>query len=257
MRQHLALAVLLASSSALAEDMHKPIDIKPVIDKLDVYKDDVGNVLVTPKPLAIKDDAETWVFYGDGKTMYQQRIIATGVSGDKLDWGIWSPRVVGLPMAQVSNDPNGAEVRCRAGKPAQKLVPLPPDKAKAILSKGKFFPPLWERQSRFLARDDDGVYFFVDVLREDYGGKGHRVYVGKKGSMKQQTMTNIVSDSAGEIYATKAGDLKIISGTDGKAYWKKGAKTTELKQLDPQDNRYLIYRELGIYGTLGVVCDDQ
>lgn len=237
--------------------MHKPIDVKPMIEKLDVYKDDVGNVLVTPKPLAIEKDAETWVFYGDGKMMYQQRIIGSGASGDKLDWAIWSPRVIGLPMAQVSNDSSGAEVRCRAGKDAQKLVPVAPDKAKAILTKAKFLPPLWERQSRFLARDDDGVYFFVDVLREDYGGKGHRVFVGKKGSMKQQTMTNIVSDSAGEIYATKAGDLKIITGTDGKAFWKKGAKSTELKQLDPQDNRYLIYRELGIYGTLGVVCDDQ
>ena len=238
--------------------MHKPIDVKPVIDKLDVYKDDVGNVLVTPKPLAIKDNIEQWVFYGDGKTLYQQRIIATGVAGDKLDWGIWSPRVRGLPMAQVSNDPNGAEVRCRTGeKGTQKLTPLAPDKAKVILTKGKFLPPLWERQAHFLARDDDGVYFFVDVLREDYGGKGHRVYIGKKGALKLQTMTNIVSDSAGEIYATRTGELKIISGTDGKAYWKKGGKKTELVQLDPAQNRYVIYRELGIYGTLGVVCDDQ
>ncbi len=48
-----------------------------------------------------------------------------------------------------------------------------------------------------------------------------------------------------------------MSGTDGKAYWKKGGKKTELVQLDPAQNRYVIYRELGIYGTLGVVCDDQ
>jgi hypothetical protein len=252
------LVVVTLTRSANAEDLHKPIDVKPMIEKLDVYKDDVGNVLVTPKPLVVTEDADQWVFYGDGKTLYQQRIIGTGVSGDKFDWAIWSPRVRGLQMAQVENDTNGASVRCKSGKDtAQKLMPVPPDKAKVLLGKAKFLPPLWERQAHFLARDDDGVYFYVDILREEYGGKGHRVYVGKKGSMKLQTMTNIVSDSAGEIYATKTGELKIVSGTDGKAYWKKGGKKTELVQLDPAQNRYVIYRELGIYGTLGVVCDDQ
>lgn len=250
--------LVLVAGSAAADEPKRPIDIKPAIDKLDVYKDDVGNVLVTPKPLAMKDDLDKWVFYGDGKTRYQQRIIGTGVAGDKLDWAIWSPRVRGLQMAQVSNDTQGAEVRCRTGENgSQKLVPVPAEKAKAILTRAKFLPPLWERQAHFLARDDDGVYFYVDVLREEYGGKGHRVFIGKKGALKQQTMTNIVSDSAGEIYATKTGELKIISGTDGKAYWKKGGKKTDLVQLEPAQNRYVIYRELGIYGTLGVVCDDQ
>ncbi len=47
-------------------------------------------------------------------------------------------------------------------------------------------------------------------------------------------------------------------GTDaGKTFWIKGAKKTELTMLEPTDNRYLIYRELGIYGALGAVCDDQ
>jgi hypothetical protein len=31
----------------------------------------------------------------------------------------------------------------------------------------------------------------------------------------------------------------------------------ELTVVDTYDNRYLIYRELGIYGQLGAVCDDQ
>ena len=69
-------------------------------------------------------------------------------------------------------------------------------------------------------------------------------------------MTNVATDSAGEIFATKAGQLKLVAGTDGMAYWAKGGKKIELTRLDPQDNRYLIYRELGIYGTLGAVCDD-
>ena len=68
--------------------------------------------------------------------------------------------------------------------------------------------------------------------------------------------TSLASDSAGEIFATKAGRLKIITAKDGKAYWIKGGQKTELTVVEPVDNRYLIYRELGIYGQLGTVCDD-
>ncbi len=51
--------------------------------------------------------------------------------------------------------------------------------------------------------------------------------------------------------------LEIVTGADGKAYWNKGGKKTELIQLELLQNRHLIDRELGIYGTLGVVCDSR
>jgi hypothetical protein len=71
-----------------------------------------------------------------------------------------------------------------------------------------------------------------------------------------------VSDSGGEIYATKSGQLKIIAAKKTKdaeppkVVWIKGGKQTELTSLEPLENRYLIYRELGIYGAIGAVCDD-
>jgi len=83
------------------------------------------------------------------------------------------------------------------------------------------------------------------------------VFVGQKGAMKETAMTNIVADSAGEIFATRSGDLKIITGTDHTASWKKGETKVALTVLELFQNRYLIYRDLGIYGTLGIVCDDQ
>jgi hypothetical protein len=30
-----------------------------------------------------------------------------------------------------------------------------------------------------------------------------------------------------------------------------------LTRLDPQPNAFLIYRDLGVYGQLGTVCEDQ
>jgi hypothetical protein len=261
-RQHLTLVALiglgLGGSVARADDKPRPIDIKPFIDKLDVYRDDTGMVLVAPDPVAFSSDIEALVFYGDGKTMYQQRVIGNSISGSEVEWTLWSPRAKGLSQAFVTSKPSGVEVRCRQGKDAhQQLAAVPPEQAKALLMKAKFLPPLWQRTAQFLARDDDGVYFYVDRLQDDFGGKGYRVFTGKKGSMKELSMTNIVSDSAGEIYATKAGELKIVTGSDGKAFWKKGGRKTELVVLELQANRYLIYRELGIYGALGTVCDAQ
>ena len=147
--------------------------------------------------------------------------------------------------------------RCRALRLKRPLTQLKADEAKAFFGKATFLPPFWERIAKFLARDDDGVYYFVDMLREEAGGNGYRVFIGQKGSMKEQAMTNVVADSGGEIYATKSGNLKIIADKKAEtAFWIKGGKKTELTVLAPLENRYLIYRGLGIYGQLGVVCDD-
>lgn len=257
MRQQLAVLLALAGT-AYADGKPKPIDVKATIDKLDVFRDDTGMLLVVPRPGELDKDADAWLFYGDGKTLYQQRIIGSGASGDQRSWVVWSPRAKGLQGASLELDPSGADVKCNAGVDKhQKLVPVAPDKARALLNKATFLPPLWTRSAKFLARDDDGVYFFVDAADEEHGGKDYRVYSGKKGAMKQLAMTNVVSDSAGEIYATKLGELKVVSGTDGKAYWKRGEKKAELIVLPLYENKYLMYRELGIYGTLGVVCDNN
>jgi hypothetical protein len=266
MRQHLIVALALAvAGQAAAEpkavikpgDKPKPIDAKAVADKLEVFRDEEGNYYVSPKLGAFADDPEQWVFYGDGKTMYQQRVIGHGSDGQGYDWSIWSPRVKGIQQASfIAKGPKpSAQCKQQVQKP---LKPLTVDEAKTLFSRATFLPPLWQRQAHYLARDDDGTYFFVDRYREEYGGKGFRVFSGQKGAMKELAMTNVVSDSAGEIYATKSGDLKIVTdGQAGKAYWKKGQTKVELIVLDLWQNRYLMYRELGIYGTLGVLCDDQ
>lgn len=248
-----------ADSKAPAKAGEKPkaIDAKAVADKLDVFRDDDGNFYVSPKAGAFSDDAEQWVFYGNGKTLYQQRIIGSGSDSQGYDWAVWSPRVRGIQQASFVAKGPKPNVQCKQQDP-KPLKQLTVDEARALIARATFLPPLWQRQAHFLARDDDGTYFYVDRYREEYGGKGYRVFSGQKGSMKELAMTNVVSDSAGEIYATKSGDLKIVTdGNSGKAYWKKGQTRNELVMLELLPNRYLIYRELGIYGQLGVLCDDQ
>lgn len=170
-----------------ASQKPRPIDIKPVIDKLDVFKDDVGNYYVAPRPGAMTtDDAQAWVFWGDGKAFYQQRIVGSSFeAGRHFKWYLWSPRAKGLQTAMLELDPGGLVLQCREkddGK--RKLTQLEADEAHTRLARAAFYPPLWTRQSHVLLRDDDGIYYFVDELREDYGGNGYRVFVGLKGAMK-------------------------------------------------------------------------
>jgi hypothetical protein len=266
MRQHLIVALALFVTGPAAADRKPPakpgdkpkaIDAKAVADKLEVFRDEDGNYYVSPKLRAFPDDAGQWVFFGDGKTMYQQRVVGFGSDDKGYDWSVWSPRVRGIQQASFTPKAIKPTVQCKQ-QGAKPLKPLTVDEAKAVFARATFLPPLWQRQAHFLARDDDGNYFLVDRYREELGGKGYRVFSGQKGAMKELAMTNVVSDSAGEIYATKSGDLKIVTeGNSGKAYWKKGQTRSELIVLDLWANRYLIYRELGIYGQLGALCDDQ
>lgn len=268
----LAVGFALVSSTSLAlaqaapkDDAAKPaddksadksdkevIDIKSQAKDYRVLTNEAGQFYVTPA----KYMSDAMVFFGDGKTMYQQRIIGSGSSGDgALDYSVWAPRVVGLQQGSIDIKPDGSGTAyCNSEHPT-KLVPASPADSTRVLTKAVFKAPLWKRQAKFLARDNTGVYFYVDVLRE--GGKGHRVYVGAKGQMKQMPMTTLVDDAAGQIYGTKRGELRIVANTGDKATWRKGKKVEELVVLDPSDNRYLIYRELGIYGQLGSLCDDE
>ena len=94
-------------------------------------------------------------------------------------------------------------------------------------------------------------------MRDDYGGKSHRIFAGPKGGLKELPMVNVVSDSVGEIYATKRGELRFVT-SNSSATWIKGATKTSLTRIPIEDNVGLIYGDLGVYeGSLGTPCDDM
>lgn len=264
-RRLVTLVVVAGSAAALgAPPKPKPVDVKAVLTKLSVFKDADGAYYVVPTPgmwdADKLSDAENYVFFGDGKALYQQRIFGFGgeTSGSNvnLTWSMWSPRVKNAQGATMASRPDSLELDCDQKGP-RKLTMLHADEAKVFFSHAAFYSVFWLRQAELLARDDDGVYYYVDRLRDELGGKDFRVFAGMKGQMKQLPMTNVVQDSGGEIYATKNGQLKIVANASPPGYWVKDGKKTELTMLDPVDNRYLIYRELGIYNQLGVPCQDE
>ena len=251
------LIVVLAAGVAHADPKPDKVDLSPQIDKLEVYRDEVGNYYVVPQrgAFAKKEDAEPWVFYGDGKTLYRQRVLGTYEHKDARQWNLWAPRAIGLRAAALEIG-DKATIACKtvdSATPARPLTRLAADEAHALLAKAKVLAPLHQRQPHLLARDDEGNYYYIDELRD---GNGYRLFIGLKGAMKEVTLTNIVSDSAGELFATKSGSIKVAGTHGGALYWVKGDKKIELTTVDFVKDHYLVYRELGIYGPLGAVCED-
>jgi hypothetical protein len=83
------------------------------------------------------------------------------------------------------------------------------------------------------------------------------VWSGLKGAMKPQKLVNIVSDSEGDIFATKTGQLRVVLDKH-ESHWVQGSKKEKLIMLPIEDNAIMIYTDLGPYTglPLGTPCDD-
>jgi hypothetical protein len=249
------VASLAIASTAAAEPKPKAVDIKSFRDKLVVLKDaDGGTYVVLPG-----DGARMW--YGlPKKPLYEQRVSGRSADGVKWSVSVVAPRVPNFQPGSVDFRGDGEYFRHCGGDSKTPLTELPSDQAKTVLDKGTFMSNAMIRRPYLLARDDSGVYYLVDVIRDEYGGKGYRVLVGKKGALKQKPLTDIATDSAGDVFATKTGDLRFIRNIDDEKKstmtWVKGAKKTELISLDIESNLRMIYRELGVYGFTGSICEN-
>ncbi len=258
MRQ-LVVALVLAASVAHAEpSKHDKLDISDAIGNVDVLRDATGRYYVLPKVYDSGDTAQKWTFYGDGRTMYLQRIIAFSISNGDVTVSAWSQRTRGMQQAQLQKRQDGTiSLICRMKNRKFERSPLTlvaDDAAAKLLKSATFLPPLWERRVHFFGRGEGTTYFLVDVLQDEYGGGGYRLWKGEKGRMKQVAISDVTSDAAGTVLLAKTGELQISKDA---VTWKQGKTTTAVTRLDPATSSYLIYRELGVYGQLGTFCEDQ
>lgn len=231
----------------------EPVDVSADKPKMVVVTDGKKRyVAIVP----FAEDSFKGFFYGDGKVFYEQRVFGGGSSGhESFDKVFWDPRARAPYQASIDFKDKKYEMTCATRK--TELVPLADAEAKAILDGAKFYKPLWKHQAYALARDNTGKYYYVDRAREPEGNKSFRLFVGPKGQMKQQKMTNVVSDSAGDIFATKTGELRLILNQN-ESLWQAKGKQTKLISLPIDENHVMIYSELGVYTgeRLGTPCDD-
>jgi hypothetical protein len=128
-----------------------------------------------------------------------------------------------------------------------------------LLAKAKFEGRYWKREAFALARDDRGIYYFVDRFNPAAGGKGYRVFKGLRGAVKLTQLVDIVDDSDGMIFATTKGKLRLILNKKNitEARWIEGKKQRPLVHLSIEENIDFIYKDMGVYeGTkFGTPCD--
>lgn len=227
------------------------VDISSVKAALQVLSDGHGHYVVV-KPFGPHDHT----YYGDGKTFYALRVGSSSASGtESFSFVFWEPRVQERYQASVQFRENAYEVQCAERKTT--LTALSPEESSAMISAASFYLARWKYEAYALARDTKGTYFYVDHQREPQGNRVFRVFRGMRGNMKQMKLTNVVSDSEGEIFATKTGDLRLILDKK-ETSWVRGKANTKLVSLDLFPNVTLIYTDLGPYvgQRLGTPCDD-
>lgn len=246
-----ALALLLRLSLA-AEPAADPLDLSAVREKLVVVQDGQGHYLaVVPFGESIWDHL---YWSQDGKDFYQQRVFGGGSSGtESFDRSFWEPRVRNRSGASFGLREGVYTLWC--GERTTTFKPLEQAEATAMVASARFHPARWKYRAYALARDDSGTYYYVD-RRRDEGSMEFRLYSGPRGSMKPLKMVNVVSDSEGDIFSTRSGELRLVLDRKESAWVQKG-KRQQLKSLPVEDNVALIYADLGVYAgqPLGTPCD--
>jgi hypothetical protein len=241
-----------AAPAAPDEPALDAIDISGFKDKLQIITDGKGHYIVVD-PWG--DEKRT--YYGDGKRFHAQRVSTSGRQGTEAwDRTFWEPRVNAV-WKGGGGLRKGNKYTAQCGVRATEMQPVGADETAKILESASFYGPLWKYRPYALARDDKGTYYYVDRPREPENNKAFRLFSGKRGSMKPLKMTNIVSDSLGDIFITKGGELRLVLDLK-KPLWVEPKGKTELSKLPVEDNTIMIYSDLGVYSgqRLGTPCDD-
>jgi len=202
------------------------------------------------------------VFAGTARKLHRCRTSSGSLNGGEGtgDRTFWEPRDGG--RAAFRWTPQEATLSCgQAELPLKRVSPL---EAKRLLSRADFLAPRWRRIPQVLARDDEGLYFYVDGARLPSGEAAEppdfRLYVGKKGALARVELQDALRDSGGLVFLTAGGRLVVRQqGRKQTAEWGTGNTRIALTWLEPSDHGPLIYRELGVYAgqALGTPCDGR
>ena len=242
-----ALALALLAGPAAPDDR---VDVSPVRDKLQVLDDGHGHFLV----LVPFGDMYEHFYWGDAKDFWAIQVFGGMQRGNEsFERNFWDPRIRNRSQANFSLRDGKYTLQCADRETV--FQPTDPKRQESILNDATFHTQRWKRRAYALARDNGGTYWYVDRSRKEEI-TDFRLWSGPRGGLKPLRMTNVVSDSAGDVFATKNGDLKLVLGK-GEASWVQGKRAKDLILLPLAENAQLIYGDLGVYTgqPLGTPCD--
>ena len=253
----LARAFALSALASLPAQRARAVPPAPVAVARDylVLLSDGKNHYVAVLPFSREEHR---LFYsGDGKTFHDVHVSTSGSEEGKFDYVFDDPRYY-LHFTQMSSlEWNQGVYQVTCGTRTVPLAAVPRADAKPLVDRAAFLPSPRERAAYALVRDQSGSYYYVDHGREPRTEKSFRLFAGPKGNLKQLKMTNVVSDSEGDIFATRTGSLRLVLDKK-ESLWVDRGKPTKLTLLPIDDNLALIYNDLGVYAgaRLGTLCDD-
>lgn len=256
------MSLAVVSSTAIADPKPSAIDIKPIRAHLHAFEDAAGGVYVVQMSFDNPDDAHVdglWFGTRKSKQLYEQTVsggsLDTTVHPPSWEIDVWAPRVSSRNGGSLTRTDDGKIRRDCGGTDDIAVTELTGDKASAVLDTFQLMTPAMVRTAVLLARDDVGVYYYVDRIRPQYGDKGYRLFVGRKGAMTELALTDVATDNAGSVFTAKTGSLRL----DAKAsamVWITGDKRVTLTALEPASNRSVIYNDLGVYAFIGNLCEN-
>lgn len=263
-----SVAVVLFSGASLAVEppwgKESNLGERMLLEATSVCTDGKGHYVV----VAPKEEGGLQLYYGDGKAFVevappQGPISATSFLDPRFYNKTANENFRGMDMrvySHLSLDAKEKSCSLQCGEREIPLTVLEGEQAREMLRKASYAPNPQKYVPYALLRDSRGTYYFVDRGFHPSESKNFRVFIGPRGALKQQKMTNIVSDSEGEIFSTKSGDLRLVLDRQLNPVWiARSKKQVELRSVPVAENLPLIYNELGVYtgARLGTPCDDQ
>ena len=237
-------------------------DEKAAFKKTHLCRDDKGHqVVVAPHERQLVQ-----LYYGDGKRFFAVPSPPWVLTGsDFLEPRFPNPTANddfrGLDMrlyssVQFDEEKHACLVQCGTRNVA--LPAVEAEEAKQVLLAAAFERSPQEFAPHALLRDGTGRYYYVDKGIWPENEKAFRLFAGAKGNLKLQPMKDVVSDSEGQIFSTKGGELRLLLDHSKPSQWIQKGKALELRDVPVEKNMPLIYNELGVYTGLrrGTPCDD-
>ncbi len=259
----LGLGLALSSAAWMAPPLshaQKTATLSPAIDKMVLLTDGKSHYIAV---VPFDRSADT-LFYGDGKRFFSVPIQGGGSQGrERFNITFVDPRYY-IQFTQKSDlSMHDGKYTVTCGKTETALTVVADAQAKPMLKAASFEKSPRKWQAYALARNNAGIYYYVDhnyIDRrdgDDKAGRNFRLFIGPKGNLKLQKMTNIVSDSEGDVFSTKTGSMRMVLGKKEPTWIQKG-KSSALLTVPIDENMAMIYTELGIYAgeRLGTPCDD-
>lgn len=188
---------------------------------------------------------------GTTKGLFLQRVFGGGSDGKGgFDRAFWDPRA-----RRSSFERSGDAFVLTCGDTKVQLKPVSAAQAKRLFAKTPIYDVRWQRSAHAIARDDEGIYYYVDRARDEKV-TDYRIYVGLRGKVSVYAAQLLASDAAGDIFQF-GGSRLSVSAREGKTEIRHGSEVRPLIHLDIGQHASLAYGALGAYRgeALGTPCD--